>query len=68
MKKLDVPIVQHEDGRVGLVINHTKDKNYLHVVELGDDKLSSTTQSWMLRDVKPWDEDIIISNRKKRIL
>jgi len=67
MKKLDVPLVMNDYGQIGMVINHTKDKNYIHVIIMSD-KLSGTTVSWRREDVKPWNGNIVISNHQNRIL
>lgn len=68
MKKLDVPMVQNENGDVGIVINHTKHKDYVHVIEIGEDKIAGITKSWRTDSVTPWEGNVIISNHKKRII
>lgn len=65
--KIDTPLVQHEDGRIGMVINHTKVCDYLHVIEFKD-KPTSTMLSWRTDEVKPWDGEINITNQQKRLL
>jgi hypothetical protein len=68
MKKLDVPLVMNEYGQIGMVINHTKDRNYLEVIVIKSDKLSGHTVNWRIEDIKPWNGNVIISNHQNRIL